>query len=245
MRQTSIFISYSHHDRRLKQQLIGHLSVLQRQGLIGTWHDGNINAGSEIDPAIAEHLGKADIILLLVSATFLASDYCWSKEMKAAIVRHDAGGAVVSRSWKDTDEAFNNVTRGLRDTVNEFSLRAATSPTPPIPRVNILLPTDGSQVARQAVVSGSVTDPSLQVWVIVHPESHLLYWVQAPAKVEQGGSWTAGVCIGSESVHDVGSQFEIRAVAGKGLGLQAGQQLTAWPSSDICSETVRVYRARQ
>ncbi|MCK9418651.1 MAG: toll/interleukin-1 receptor domain-containing protein [Nitrospirae bacterium] len=72
-----------------------HLSALKRQGLIDTWHDRRIGAGEEIDHVISEHLEKADIILLLVSPYFIASDYCYDVEMKRAIERQKAGEARV------------------------------------------------------------------------------------------------------------------------------------------------------
>jgi hypothetical protein len=42
-----VFLSYSHKDEELRQELISHLSGLQYQGLIEPWHDRNISAGSE------------------------------------------------------------------------------------------------------------------------------------------------------------------------------------------------------
>jgi len=90
-----VFFSYSHKDDALRDELEIHLSALKRQGLIDTWHDRRIVAGEEIDHVISEHLEKADIILLLVSPYFIASDYCYDVEMKRAIERHQAGEARV------------------------------------------------------------------------------------------------------------------------------------------------------
>jgi hypothetical protein len=72
-----------------------HLSVLKRQGVIQTWHDRRITAGSEIDSSISENLENAQIILLLVSAYFLASDYCYDIEMSRAMEKHQEGSARV------------------------------------------------------------------------------------------------------------------------------------------------------
>lgn len=52
-------------------------------------------AGTEAAPAINHHLQQANIVLLLVSADFLASDACWDVEMKRALERHEARDAVV------------------------------------------------------------------------------------------------------------------------------------------------------
>ena len=69
--------------------------MLKRQGVIDTWHDRRIGAGQNIHTAIDEHINSDEIILLLVSADFLASDYCYDIEMKQAMKRHQAGEAIV------------------------------------------------------------------------------------------------------------------------------------------------------
>lgn len=72
-----------------------HLKLLERQGLVRSWHDRQIGAGDLWKDAIDQNLREADIILLLISADFLASDYCFDVEMKTALERHAAGEAVV------------------------------------------------------------------------------------------------------------------------------------------------------
>lgn len=91
----TVFFSYSHEDEELRNRLEKHLALLKRQNLIESWHDRRILAGSELDSSIGVNLEAADIILLLVSADFLASEYCYSKEMQRAMERHQAGSAVV------------------------------------------------------------------------------------------------------------------------------------------------------
>jgi hypothetical protein len=75
--------------------LAKHLKLLERQGLVRAWHDRQIGAGDLWKQAIDQNLQDADIILLLISADFLASDYCFDIEMKTALDRHAAGKAVV------------------------------------------------------------------------------------------------------------------------------------------------------
>src|SRR5215468_3054596 len=72
-----VFYSYSHKDEEFLEKLITHLSVLRRNGVITGWHDRKISAGAEWKDRIDEHLESAGVILLLVSADFLASDYCY------------------------------------------------------------------------------------------------------------------------------------------------------------------------
>jgi hypothetical protein len=91
----TVFFSYSHADEELRDRLEKHLSMLRREGLIEAWHDRRIVAGTDLDQAISANLDAADVILLLVSADFLASDYCYSREMLRAMERHDEGSAVV------------------------------------------------------------------------------------------------------------------------------------------------------
>ena len=91
----NVFFSYSHKDEALRNELEKHLSVLKRQGLISAWHDRKIGAGAEWEKSIDANLKAAHIILLLVSADFLASDYCWDMEMQEALRQHEAGEACV------------------------------------------------------------------------------------------------------------------------------------------------------
>ena len=90
-----VFFSYSHSDEALRDQLANHLKLLERQRIIAAWHDRKILPGSEWSDDINDSLNQADIILLLVSADFLASDYCWDIEIKKALARHEAGEAKV------------------------------------------------------------------------------------------------------------------------------------------------------
>lgn len=90
-----VFFSYSHLDNELRIELEKHLTLLRRQGYIANWHDRMIDAGTEWKDQIDEHLDAADIILLLISSNFIASDYCYDTEMKRAMERHNSGEALV------------------------------------------------------------------------------------------------------------------------------------------------------
>jgi hypothetical protein len=81
VRPVSLFYSYSHRDEKYRRTLQMHLAVLRRSGLIAEWHDREICAGSDWRGEIDRNLAEADIVLLLVSPDFLASDYCWGEEM--------------------------------------------------------------------------------------------------------------------------------------------------------------------
>jgi len=146
-----IFFSYAHEDEELRDELAKHLSILQRQGTITAWHDREITAGSEWAGDINEHLNLADIILLLISSDFMASDYCYDKEMTRALERHEAREAVVIpvilrstkwtsapfgklqalprngtpvTKWPDRDEAFLNITEGINKVAKMLAVQS-------------------------------------------------------------------------------------------------------------------------
>lgn len=128
-------------DAPLLKQLEHHLSALQREGLISTWHKRHILPGSVRQTELDRHLDTATLILLLVSSDFLASDYCYDTEMQRALRRHAAGdaqvipillrpcvwqsapfamlemlptGAKPITAWPDRDSAWTDVVTGIR-----------------------------------------------------------------------------------------------------------------------------------
>ncbi|WP_437980447.1 toll/interleukin-1 receptor domain-containing protein [Sorangium sp. So ce117] len=139
-----LFFSYSHADASAHERLEAHIKVLWRKGFIEPWHARRIPAGADWGNEIDRHLDEAEIILLLVSADFLASDYCWEVEMTRALKRHDDGRAVVVSvilkpclwreapfaklqplpkngcpitRWTDPDDAWLDVAEGIRNLV--------------------------------------------------------------------------------------------------------------------------------
>jgi len=90
-----IFISYAHEDENLKTELDKHLKALKRSTKVELWHDRALVAGQEWDATIMAELERANIILLLVSVDFNASDFIWDKELARAMERHREGTARV------------------------------------------------------------------------------------------------------------------------------------------------------
>ena len=152
----SVFFSYSHADEVLRDQIEKQLSLLKRQGLIDTWHDRRIGAGSDFAKEIDEHVDSDDIILLLVSPDFLDSDYCYEREMGRALERHEAGDAVVIPiilrhcEWQhapfgklnavpsdgrpvtkfpDRDEALLEVAKGVRAAAERVNAKTSRPPS--------------------------------------------------------------------------------------------------------------------
>jgi len=142
-----VVFSYSHKDEELRDQLETHLKLLQRQGFVSTWHDRKIMEGDSWKDVINDNFNQAELILLLVSADFIASDYCYEIEMKTALQRHSKHEVrvvpVILRAcswltapfgklqglpkdarpvttWPDRDEAWNDVANGIRRTVEDL-----------------------------------------------------------------------------------------------------------------------------
>lgn len=84
-----IFIAYAREDREFLDDLKKHLTPLCRSNKdLSIWDDGEIKSGTKWEDEIKTHLNEANIILLLVSANALASDYFYNKEMEDALKRH-------------------------------------------------------------------------------------------------------------------------------------------------------------
>lgn len=158
-----LFFSYSHKDEALRDELEVHLSMLKRQGLIESWHDRKILAGDELDGQIDAQLEVADVVLLLVSPDFLASNYCYDVEVRRAMERHEEGSArviaVILRpcewrqtlfakllvtptdgrpvvKWPTLDEAFLDVTNQIRAVLPAVPRTQAPSPALPEPPID-------------------------------------------------------------------------------------------------------------
>jgi hypothetical protein len=144
-----IFCCYAREDQPLLEKLKIHLMPLQRRGLITIWSDANISAGAEWEEEINKHLDTAHIILLLISSDFIASEYCYHKEMKRALEWHECGEAhvipvilrhaswqntpigklqalptdgipIIDSSWHSQDKAFFTVAEGIREVVEKL-----------------------------------------------------------------------------------------------------------------------------
>src|SRR5215475_7058726 len=147
-RPVEVFFSYSHKDEDLQNELSKHLAMLKRQRVITAWHDRRIGAGKEWENEIDERLNSADIILLLISSDFLASDYCYDVEVTTAMKRHNDGEArvipVILRhvdwkgapfgklqalprdakpvtDWQNRDQAFLDIAQGIRAAAEELA----------------------------------------------------------------------------------------------------------------------------
>ncbi len=90
-----LFISYSHADGSLLERLHKHLAQLQRDGSLSGWYDREIQAGGHLDAEIEVELKNAHIFLACVSPDYIASSYCYDKELQTALERESNGNLAV------------------------------------------------------------------------------------------------------------------------------------------------------
>lgn len=151
----TILLCYANQDERMANELKEHLSPLEHNGLLTLWDRGNINPGTEWQQEIDKHLDKAQVILLLITAKFLSSKYCYSIEMQQAIARHERKEArvipIILRSvhwkeppidklqalpdrakpitrWSNRDEGYTNVVDGIANVIRQMNAHNLPDP---------------------------------------------------------------------------------------------------------------------
>jgi hypothetical protein len=147
---------YADKDVRMANNLKNHLSSLKRNELITIWDYGNIDAGAVWKQALESYLNDAQVILLLVSSSFIASDYRYSMQIQQAIKRHESKEArvipVILRpvylemppfdklqalpdrrkpitAWKPQDEGYANVVAGIAKVVKQWNTQSFPDPS--------------------------------------------------------------------------------------------------------------------
>ena len=83
-----LFIMYAHEDKRIHDKLLIHFSPLINEGCLQVWSDHEIKPSSIWDDEIKQKLHEADIVLMLISADFFASEYIRKTELQIAKERH-------------------------------------------------------------------------------------------------------------------------------------------------------------
>lgn len=90
-----VVCSYSQKDEKFLVELKNHMTSLERAGRIKVWYDGKTLPGQEFKKEIDLKFESADVILLLISSDFMASDYCYLRELHLAMHRHNSGASIV------------------------------------------------------------------------------------------------------------------------------------------------------
>ncbi len=176
----TLFYCYAHEDEPLRDELEKHLTALKRSGYISSWHDRQIQAGTDWQQEIETHLTSANLILLLISPDFMYSDAC-DAEMQKALALHHAGRAralpILVRpvawevsplaglqllpldgkpitTWPNRDEAFQQVAHSIGNVVRTL---LALPPLPLLPRQ-----TSPAQETAQQVTDASAVEPAFE-----------------------------------------------------------------------------------
>lgn len=146
-RRCRVFVSYARVDELHRARLEVHLKPLVRDGLIDVWSDQAVAAGADWERDIQHRLATADIVILLVTPDFVASEYCFELELPEVLRRHEEEGLCVLpvlvksvdlvnlpigrfqglpterwpiSAWRDADEAWLQVARGVRKAAQEI-----------------------------------------------------------------------------------------------------------------------------
>ena len=152
----NLFCAYAKEDEQFRIELNKHLSSLQREGIISQWHFRMLTAGDDWKGEIDYYINSSQIILLLVTASFMSSDYCYHVEMKTAMKLHNLKKALVVpiilrpvdwktspfskfqalptdgkpiTQWSNQDEAFLDIAQGIRKACQKL-LRLKTTKIP-------------------------------------------------------------------------------------------------------------------
>lgn len=192
--QTSlnVFFSYAESDEVLRDELVKHLTLLERDGKIRSWDGLEIAPGEDRGNELDAHLAAADLILLLVSPDFFASKAHWEREMQYALAEHQHGRARVVpillrpvdwkhsplgalpplpsngtpiTLWKNRDQAFDKVAQELRNLIGDFESEV---PLPP----PTMSPKDASETSVDPFAS---LERAEDVVAICNRAAHRLY----------------------------------------------------------------------
>jgi len=88
-----IFCSYADEDQKLQTKLEKQLKSLEleHQDQVFVWNKHKIQPGQERESEIDEQINRADLILLLISPDFIASDDCYGNQLNKALQRQTDG----------------------------------------------------------------------------------------------------------------------------------------------------------
>lgn len=87
----TLFISYSHADKKWRDELLKYLKGLEEQD-IALWSDLDIKASAQWRDEIDRALTDARAALLIISQDFLASDFISQKELPSLLKKAETGG---------------------------------------------------------------------------------------------------------------------------------------------------------
>ncbi|MDA2937875.1 toll/interleukin-1 receptor domain-containing protein [Acidobacteria bacterium AH-259-A15] len=194
----TVFFAYAREDEELRDKVEIHLSLQKKQSLISTWHDREIAPGKDWEQEIDQQINSANVILLLISADFIDSDYCWGKEMARAMERHAAKEArvipIIVRPcdwkkaqfgklqalprdgravtiWGNEDEALADIAAGIRSVVEEILKNPGTDSAQDRLRESPPIQTDQS-IQKTSTPQPQMSEDELEISILEKYCSH-------------------------------------------------------------------------
>lgn len=108
-------------------------------------------------------------------------------------------------------------------------------------RLQITSPSSYSIIPRILAIEGTAENAS-EIWVVVKSKSTNKHYVQQPILLQDNGDWVGRVIIGSVSNEDIGQAYEIKAFLNPVQKIKTGDELRAWPTAEVSTETIEVIR---
>ncbi len=160
MKQIKIYLAYDPKDIDMKNRLGTELKNLQKRYPITVWSKDDILGGQPEKDEITRRLNIADMVLLLISSTFLASEDYSALESSQALVNHNEGKTSVVpiiisstnyegtsfehlqflpkdgrtiKQWPDKEEAFLSIGKDLEAIIRHHPLKVLPRPGSPTP----------------------------------------------------------------------------------------------------------------
>ncbi len=145
--QVKLFFSYAHEDREYLNEFKDYVKIFERNGLVEQWDDNELVVGEKWDSKIKDKIYSADIVIFLLSASSLASDYIYNHELKVAFELNEMDEVYVIpiiikdclwdmtefsefqilpldgkavNSWRLKEEAWTSVARGLKKAIDNI-----------------------------------------------------------------------------------------------------------------------------
>jgi predicted nucleotide-binding protein len=193
-RPAEVFISYSHEDANWHKRLQEHLEPLKRQGVV-FWDDSHVAVGSAWEREIAKKLEESQVVLLLISPSFVSSEF-HRAECLRALDRHNAGDAFVIplittpidwkslpirdlkmipeggkpiSLWRDPDDALEQVPQAIKRALAQLPERRRQ-------RALVIMPFRKETAQTQETIRATLDETGLEV----------LRWDQAALTITDG-----------------------------------------------------------
>ncbi len=128
MATPTVFISYSHKDETWKDRLRPHLGLLEKTGRLAIWDDRSIDGGASWYPEIQKAMAGVEVAVCLISADYLASDFCVKEEIPFLLQQRKNKGMLLlpvlirQCAWKEIDwlKAIQMLPRDGKSVAKDF-----------------------------------------------------------------------------------------------------------------------------